>query len=212
MKRLRQSLKVYAVTNSIFEKGFLDKVEASLAGGVTMLQIREKAADVPTFLKSVAEVVKIAKKYDVAVIVNDNVEVALKSDVAGIHIGQDDGNIVDICHKFKDKVVGVSVSSVVEAKAAEKAGADYLGVGTMFTTNSKADAQLVSFSTLQQICEAVTIPVVAIGGINSKNLHYFHDIDIAGVAIISAIYSSDDVLSSTRNLVSEIELNLGGKS
>ena len=153
------------------------------------------------FLKEAFEIKKLCRQYNVPFIINDNVEIARKINADGVHVGQSDmkaGNVSTILGE--DKILGVSAQTVEQALLAEKEGADYLGVGAVFPTGSKADAEDVSCETLKAICEAVNIPVVAIGGISAGNVLKLKGSGISGIAVISAIFAAEDIESATKNL------------
>lgn len=166
MKLNKEELLLYAVTDRMWLNGrtLKEVVKESLDGGVTFLQLREKNLDDKHFLEEAVELQELCKQYKVPFIVNDNVDIALKMNADGVHVGQSDMQAADVRAKLgPDKIIGVSAQTVEQAVLAQQRGADYLGVGAVFPTGSKADADDVSFETLKAICEAVTIPVVAIG-------------------------------------------------
>ena len=203
MKLDRKSLALYAVTDRHWLNGrtLYDVVGESIEGGVTWVQLREKDMDEEEFLKEAIEIKKLCDRYGVPYVINDNVEIAKKSDADGVHVGQCDMDVKRAREILgEDKIIGVSVGSVKEALIAEENGADYLGVGAVFPTNSKADANDVSIDTLREICDSVNIPVVAIGGITKENIGKLSGSGIDGVAVISAIYAQDNILEATRQL------------
>lgn len=178
-----------------------DQVEDILKSGATFLQLREKEMDYDAFLAEARTIKAVAGRCSVPFVINDNIEVALAADADGVHIGQSDGSVADARARIgKGKILGVSAQTVEQALRAEKEGADYLGVGAVFSTSTKSDADDVPYETLRAICEAVRIPVVAIGGINEKNILRLRGSGIAGVAVISAIFASPDVSAATRRL------------
>lgn len=199
-----KKLTLYAVTDRKWLKDgqtLAGQVEQAILGGVTVVQLREKHADMEAFLALAREVKSVTDRYQVPLIINDNLEVALAVDAAGIHVGQEDLAADAVRQKIGDKkVLGVSAQTVEQALAAERAGADYLGVGAVFPTSSKADAVEVDFATLQAICRAVQIPVVAIGGITADNMTNLQDSGIVGVAVISAIFGQPDVKAAAQRL------------
>ena len=165
------------------------------------MQIREKELDQDSFLKEAMEMRELCRQYHVPFIVNDEVEIAVKCKADGIHVGQSDmeaGNVRALVGD--DMMIGVSAQTVEQAIAAEKAGADYLGVGAMFNTSTKLDASDVSFQTLKEICEAVSIPVVAIGGINKTNMMELCGTGVDGVALVSAIFAAEDIKAECKEL------------
>jgi thiamine-phosphate pyrophosphorylase len=176
-------------------------VECALKAGVTFLQIREKDLSHESFMKEAVQLKAIAEAYGVPFVINDNVDIAIAVDADGVHIGQNDMAVVQAREKIgKDKILGVSVRSVEQAKYAEKIGADYLGVGAMFSTSTKLDAADVSYKELQDICQSVSIPVVAIGGINKDNITELKNSGIYGVAVISSILGQKDIKGATEDL------------
>lgn len=202
-----KKLTLYAVTDRKWLKEgqtLAGQVEQAILGGVTVVQLREKHADMEAFLALAREVKSVTDRYKVPLIINDNLEVALAVDAAGIHVGQEDLAADAVRQKIGDKkVLGVSAQTVEQALAAERAGADYLGVGAVFPTSSKADAVEVDFATLQAICRAVQIPVVAIGGITADNMTNLQDSGIVGVAVISAIFGQPDVKAAAQRLAAQ---------
>lgn len=204
MKCAEQDLLLYAVTDRHWLNGrsLRDVVEESLRGGVTMLQLREKSLAEPAFLAEARELQALCRDYHVPFIVNDNVDIALAMDADGVHVGQSDMEALDVRRKLgPDKIIGVSAQTVEQALLAEKHGADYLGVGAVFPTGSKDDADDVSYDTLQAICRAVSIPVVAIGGINAGNIAQLKGSNVDGAAVISAIFGAEDPGAATSKLL-----------
>lgn len=203
MKTIKEAMALYAVTDRSWLGGRTLEidVEKSLKGGVTCLQLREKELQRGKFIKEAIEIKKLCDKYEVPLIINDDVEVAIKSNAWGVHIGQEDMNAGEAREQIGDKMVmGVSVQNVDQALEAEKMGADYLGVGAVFSTSTKLDADNVSHTELKNICQQVNIPVVAIGGITKENMVEFKGSGIDGVALISSIFSKDDIEKECREL------------
>ena len=203
MKCDKKSLLLYAVTDRTWLNGktLYEQVEKAIKGGVTFVQLREKELDDVAFLKEAFEIKKLCRQYNVPFIINDNVEIARKINADGVHVGQSDmkaGNVRTILGE--DKILGVSAQTVEQALLAEKEGADYLGVGAVFPTGSKMDADDVSYETLKEICSVVSIPVVAIGGIGAGNVLKLENSGISGIAVISAIFSEEDIEKATKNL------------
>lgn len=199
----RNSLNLYLVTDRRWheENEFLEKIEECLKAGVTFLQIREKNIEYDLFLKRAIEMKQLAEKYDIPFVVNDNLEIAIESNADGIHIGQGDLPASEVRKKLgDDKILGVSVGTAEEAKKAERDGADYLGVGAVFSTGSKSDAISVEQSEVKKICQAVNIPVIAIGGISKENVLDLQGLGLVGAAVISAILSKKDIIKATRDL------------
>ena len=212
MRCAEQDLLLYAVTDRHWLSGrsLRDVVEESLRGGVTMLQLREKTLAEPSFLAEARELQALCRDYHVPFLVNDNVDIALAMDADGVHVGQSDMEALDVRRKLgPDKIIGVSAQTVEQALLAEKHGADYLGVGAVFPTGSKDDADDVSYDTLKAICAAVDIPVVAIGGIGAGNVAELAGSGIAGVAVVSALYAQPDVEAATRSLRAQVERVVG---
>ena len=202
-ERLKESLLLYAVTDRhwLGEKSLAEVVRESLDGGVTFLQLREKDLDDESFYEEAVELQEMAKEYGVPFVVNDNVDIALRMDADGVHVGQSDMEAGDVRALLgPDKILGVSAQTVEQAVLAEKRGADYLGVGAVFPTGSKDDAIDVSFDTLKAICSAVSIPVVAIGGITLRNTPELAGSGICGIAVISAIYGQADIREAASSL------------
>ena len=166
------------------------QVEEALKGGVTFLQLREKDLNTENFLQEAEEMKKLCAAYRVPFVINDNVEIARTVGADGVHVGQDDMPAWKVREILgEDKIIGVSAQTVEQAIKAEKDGADYLGVGAVFPTSSKADAVEVEHATLRDICVAVQIPVVAIGGISAENVSQLAGTGIDGIAVISAIFA-----------------------
>ena len=200
---LRKSLLLYAVTDRHWtgEKTLYQQTEEAILGGTTFLQIREKELNEADFEKEALELQALCKKYKIPFIVNDNVELAKKIDADGVHVGQEDMNACKVRELLgPDKILGVSAQTVEEAILAEKQGADYLGVGAVFPTGSKSDAIDVPLKTLKAICQAVKIPVVAIGGITKDNLCQLKGSGIAGISVISAIFAQKDIKAAAEDL------------
>ena len=196
MKVTKESLLLYAITDRSWLNGrtLYSQVEEALEGGATFLQLREKNLDSVHFLEEARELQALCRKYGVPFIVNDNVDVALAMGADGIHVGQHDMEAGDVRKLLgPDKILGVSAQTVEQAVLAEQRGADYLGVGAVFPTGSKDDADDVSHEELKKICEAVSIPVVAIGGISLKNVAQLTGTGICGIAVISAIFAQKDI-------------------
>ena len=202
MKNLDLSL--YLVTDKSDDvERFLKTIEEGIKGGVTVVQIREKTADTLDFFNLALKVKEITKKYNVPLIINDRVDVALAIDADGVHVGQTDMPC-DVTRKLvgPDKIVGVSAATIDEAKKAEKDGADYIGTGAVFPTATKDDAPKITKKDLKEIVDSINIPVVAIGGITLDNAHELIDTGIAGLSVVSAIMSSDDPKKSSEKLLS----------
>lgn len=204
MKLDRKDLLLYAVTDKSWSETMsLEKqVEQAIEAGVTFLQLREKNLKEEDLLKEAFYFKELAKKYKIPFIINDNVEIAKKCDADGVHVGQKDMEAVKAREILGDnKLIGVSVQTVEQARLAENQGADYLGVGSVFTTSTKEDAKLVSYTVLKEICQSVTIPIVAIGGISTTNMEKLKGSGIDGVAVVSAIFASKDIKRATKELL-----------
>lgn len=203
MNYIKEAMLLYAVTDRTWlgKKTLYEQVASALKGGATCMQIREKALGAKDYLGEALEIKELCRKHKVSLIINDNVEVAIKSGADGIHVGQQDMEAEKVRQLVGEKMImGVSVQTVQEAREAEKAGADYLGVGAVFRTTSKLDADLVSHATLKEICETVSIPVVAIGGIYKHNILELSGTGVDGVALVSAIFSAEDIEAECREL------------
>ena len=203
MKCDKKDLLLYAVTDRHWLNGrtLYEVVKESLDGGVTFVQLREKTLDEDTFLKEAKELQKLCREYKVPFVINDNVDIAMALNADGVHVGQSDMEAGDVRARLgPDKIIGVSAGTVEEAVLAEKRGADYLGVGAVFPTGSKDDAIDVPHETLKAICEAVSIPVIAIGGISQKNVGELAGSGICGIAVISAIYAQNDIRKAAEDL------------
>lgn len=203
MNCTKEELLLYAVTDRSWLHGrtLKEQVKEALDGGVTFLQLREKHIDSELFLQEAQELKELCKQYQVPFVINDDVELALKVDADGVHVGQSDMEAGDVRKKLgKDKIIGVSAQTVEQAVMAEKHGADYLGVGAVFPTSSKDDAQEVDYETLKAICQAVRIPVIAIGGINAQNVDRLKGSGICGAAVISAIFAQEDIKEAAKEL------------
>lgn len=203
MNCTKNDLLLYAVTDRYWLNGtpLHNHVELALKGGATFIQLREKELDYNSFLQEGLELKKLCKKYKVPFVINDNVELAIQIDADGVHVGQSDMEAGDVRAKIgPHKILGVSAPTVEQAILAEQRGADYLGVGAVFKTGSKDDADDVSHETLKAICKAVKIPVIAIGGITSENVLELKDSGICGIAVISAIFGQKNILEATASL------------
>lgn len=212
MKCDKKNMLLYAVTDRAWTKNqsLYEQVEAALKGGVTCVQLREKTLDEEEFLKEALEISALCKKYKVPLFINDNVDIAIKCHADGIHVGQDDMKANQVREKVgNDMMIGVSVHSVEEALEAVKNGADCLGAGSVFSTSTKANVSSLSKETLRDICNAVDIPVVAIGGINKTNIAELSGTGISGVAVVSAIFAASDIEAECRMLRKASEEMLG---
>lgn len=199
----RKDLILYAVTDRTWLNGrtLYSQVEAAIKGGATFIQLREKEMDEESFLKEAREIKELCSRYKVPFVINDNVEIAARMGADGVHVGQKDMEAGNVRKRLgADKIIGVSAQTVEQAKKAEEQGADYLGVGAVFPTGSKADAVEVGPERLKEICSAVDIPVIAIGGISSGNVDQLGGTGICGIAVISAVFAQDDTEEAARDL------------
>ncbi len=204
----KEDLLLYAVTDRSWLNGhtLYEQVERALKGGVTFVQLREKALDEEAFLEEAKEIQKLCALYGVPFVINDNVEIAASVNADGVHVGQSDMEALDVRRRLgPDKIIGVSAQTVEQALKAQEHGADYLGVGAVFPTGSKADAVEVRHETVKAICEAVDIPVIAIGGITKENVKDLAGSGICGIAVISAIFAQDDIVGASRELKARAE-------
>ncbi len=204
----RKSLLLYAITDRrwLTDKTLAEQTEEVLAAGATFLQLREKDADDETVLKEALELKEIAAKYHVPFVIDDNVRVAEAADTDGVHVGQSDMEYSEARRILgPDKIIGISAGNLEEAIAAEKAGADYIGVGAVFNTDTKAVDGTISREDLKEIIDAVSIPVVAIGGINPGNAGELRGLGLDGICVISAIFGADDPAGATKALRKEAE-------
>lgn len=207
MKCDKKELLLYGVTDRSWLKNetVYDQVKKALDGGATFIQLREKELSDQEFLEEAKEIKELCHEYHVPFVINDNVGIAKEIDADGVHVGQSDMEALDVQEILgEDKIIGVSCRSVEQAKLAQAHGASYLGVGAVFSTSTKADAKAVSFDTLKEICEAVSIPVIAIGGISKENVSQLKGSGICGVAVVSAIFAQDDIVSATKELKQEV--------
>ena len=178
-----------------------EQVEKALKGGVTLVQLREKELSEANFEQEAKELLELCHKYNVNLIINDNVELAAKVGADGVHIGQSDMGVEKARAILgKEKIIGVTAKTVEQAKAAEAAGADYLGSGAVFGTSTKKDAKPMDHALLQEICESVKIPVVAIGGIDGGNILLLKDRKMAGVAVVSGLFACEDIKKAAEDL------------
>ncbi|HHW93740.1 MAG TPA: thiamine phosphate synthase [Clostridiaceae bacterium] len=203
MKCDEDMMRLYAVTDRAWvgKQTLYEQVESALKGGVTCIQLREKELNDEDFLKEALDIAALCKQYNVPFIINDDVEIAIQSKADGIHVGQDDMPVELVRQKVgSDMIIGVSVSSLEEALEAVQNGADYLGVGAMFSTSTKLDVSVLSKETLREICTTVDVPVVAIGGIGKSNISQLSGTGVDGVALVSAIFSAENIEDECRLL------------
>lgn len=196
-------MRLYAVTDRAWvgKQSLYEQVEAALKGGASCVQLREKELNDEDFLREALELSTLCKRYRVPFFINDNVDVAIRCHADGIHVGQEDMQAAQVRQRVgPDMMIGVSVHSVAEALKAVRNGADCLGAGAVFATSTKTDVQTMPRETLRAICQAVNIPVVAIGGINKENIAALCGTGVDGVALVSAIFGADDIEGACREL------------
>ena len=213
MKLQTEHLKLYAVTDRSWlgERTLARQVEESLAGGATMVQLREKGMDRETLRREALEIRAVCRRYGVPFLINDAAELAAEVGADGVHVGQQDMSPRQARAILgPNGIVGVSAHTVEEARAAQAEGADYLGVGAVFVTGTKENTTPVDYETLKEMCAAVDIPVVAIGGVGRENLSSLAGSGICGVAVVSALYAQPDVRAAARSLRSQVEEMLRG--
>ena len=206
MKEL--NAKLYFITDSTNydEEEFLFRVEEALKGGATLLQLREKEKTTRECIELAQKVHKITKKYNVPLVIDDRVDVALAIDAEGVHVGQSDMPVY-MARKLmgNDKIIGATTKTVLQAIEAFKEGADYLGVGAIYPTTTKVKTVLTSTDTLKDICNAVPIRVNAIGGLNKDNINILKGIPIAGICVVSAIMRAENVRLETEKILEKIK-------
>lgn len=188
---------LYLITDG--KPNIINKVERAILGGVTVVQYREKKKSYDEMLEEVIELKKLCSKYNVPLIINDYIDLAKEVDADGIHLGQDDLSIEEVKDLFKDKIIGISAHNLEEAIKAEESGADYIGFGAIFTTNSKDDAKILDVNEVNNIKNNISIPVLLIGGINKENLASIN-VKYDGICVISAVLSSKDPKEASKEL------------
>ncbi|WRS28499.1 thiamine phosphate synthase [Oscillospiraceae bacterium MB08-C2-2] len=204
MKCDKKAMLLYAVTDRAWvgEQSLYEQVEAALKNGVTCIQLREKDLDGDAFLAEAIALADLCKRYGVPFIINDNVDIAIQCGADGVHVGQADMLASDVRARVGEgMIIGVSAHTVEEALEAVKNGADYLGLGAVFSTSTKTDVDQMSYQTLKDICNAVRVPTVAIGGISKKNILQLSGSGVDGVAVVSAIFAADDPGAATAELL-----------
>lgn len=195
-EKLKKDLKLYLVTDSeiLKDRDFYKCIEDAIKSGVTMVQLREKNTDGKEFLEKAIKLRELTNKYNVTFVINDRIDIAMLVDTDGVHIGQSDIDAVSARKLLGDnKIIGVSARNLQEAKIAKENGADYLGIGAMFSTSTKSDAKLVSFNTLEEIIKEVNLPFVLIGGITLDNVKKLKHFKPDGYALVSGILGTDDI-------------------
>lgn len=208
MRIQKEALLLYAVTDRSWLNGrkLSEDVKKALEGGATIVQLREKELSEEGFLKEALEIKKVTDQYEVPFIINDNVKIAKECGADGIHVGQDDTSILEVRKILGDDIIiGASAHNVEEALKAQKEGADYLGVGAVFGSQTKTNVCKMPNETLKAICEAVTIPVVAIGGITKENISLLQGTGIDGVAVVSALFAQEDITMAAKDMVDRVK-------
>ena len=211
MKLQKENFLLYAITDKdcIGDRDFYREIENVLAGGVTILQLREKNSDTETLIAEAVKVKELCKKYNVPLIINDDVEAAIKSGADGVHVGAEDMAVAEIRNKVgSDIIIGATAKTVEQAKKAEAAGADYLGCGALFTSPTKKNAKPMTIDTLKEITSSVDIPVVAIGGLTYDNINIIENSGVSGAAVVSAVFAEEDVKSAASRLRQKIRVLL----
>ncbi|HHY04481.1 MAG TPA: thiamine phosphate synthase [Thermoanaerobacterales bacterium] len=203
MKKPKFDLCLYLVADRsiLGERDFVSSLKEAIEGGVTLVQLREKTSSTLEFYNMATQAKRITDQYHVPLIINDRIDIAIAVDAAGVHLGQDDMP-AKIAREIlgPDKIIGISASTISEAISAQDAGADYLGVGSVFPTTSKDDAKQVTLETLKAIKQSVKIPIVGIGGINQENIKKVIDTGVDGAAVISAIFGKKDIKKAAEQL------------
>lgn len=204
---IKKILKLYAVTDRTHLNGqtLAEAVELAIQGGVTCVQLREKNISYNEYISKAIEIREICHKYDVPLIINDNYRVALASGADGVHVGIEDTAVSEIRKNVGDNfIIGATAKTIEQAQKAQKDGADYLGVGAVFPSPTKTNAIRITPEKLTEICKNISIPVVAIGGINLENVHLIRNCGQSGIAVVSALFSQDDIKESAEHLISEL--------
>lgn len=205
----KEHLLLYAITDRAWtdRKSFMQQVEEALKGGITMLQLREKNLDEKTFTEEAVQIKKLCRKYNVPLIINDNVKVALQSEADGVHVGALDTPVRQIRQTAGENfIIGATAKTIEQAKKAEADGADYLGVGAVFSSPTKQNAIRITKDKLREICASVSIPAVAIGGIGLSNVSELAGGGMCGIAVVSAVFGADDITASTIKLKEKVNL------
>ncbi|MEE5992133.1 MAG: thiamine phosphate synthase [Oscillospiraceae bacterium] len=206
MKFTKECLQLYAVTDRMWtnRQTLLEQVECAIKGGVTCVQLREKKLNAEDFLQEAIAMKALCSRYGVPLLINDNVEIALKSGADGVHVGQNDMNPHEVRQILgEDKIIGVTAKTLEQALTAQEDGANYLGVGAVFATSTKTDTRQIDDAVFREICDTVKIPVVAIGGINQENMSQLKGWGMDGFALVSAIFSAQDIETRCRELLTK---------
>ncbi len=204
---IKKILKLYAVTDRTHLNGktLVEAIELAIQGGVTCVQLREKNISYNEYISKAVEIREICHKYNVPLIINDNYRVALASGADGVHVGIEDTAVSEIRKNVGDNfIIGATAKTIEQAQKAQKDGADYLGVGAVFPSPTKTNAIRITPEKLTEICKSISIPVVAIGGINLENVHLIKNCGQSGIAVVSALFSQDDIKESAERLISEL--------
>lgn len=208
MKVKSEDMTLYAVTDAAWtgEKTLIQQVKEALEGGITFLQLREKHLSEEEFLREAVEIKRLTDQYQIPFVINDNIEIAQKAGADGVHVGQDDMPVEEVRKILgEDKIIGVSAHNVEEAVRAEQGGADYLGVGAVHTTATKENTSAVSMEEMKKICQTVSIPVVAIGGIKKNNMNVLSGTGVDGIAVVSAIFAAKNIKEETKELLEAVK-------
>ena len=208
MKFCEKMLLLYAVTDRAWvgKQTLLEQIEDALKGGATIIQLREKKLDEDSFVREAIQVRELCHRYNVPLIINDNVDVALKSGADGVHVGIEDAPVEEIRKRVSDDfIIGATCKTVKQAKIAEAAGADYMGVGAVFPSPTKTNAIRISNEQLRAIISSVSIPAVAIGGIGYDNVCEIKGSSVSGVAVVSAIFGAENIENATALLKKRVE-------
>jgi thiamine-phosphate pyrophosphorylase len=202
LKLSKESMRLYAVTDRMWlgENSLAEQVEECIKGGATFVQLREKNISFEEYVALAKEIKKVSDKYHIPFVINDDADVAIACGADGVHVGQKDMQAFDVRSKVGDMMLGVSAQTVEQAVLAEKMGADYIGVGAVFSTTTKLDANAVCYETVKGICQAVSIPVVLIGGITKQNIIQLKGSGADGVAVVSAIFAQDNIFEAAREM------------
>lgn len=212
MKFNENMLRLYAVTDQAWvgRQTLLEQIEDALKGGATIVQLREKNMDEEAFVEEAIAVRNLCRKYNVPLIINDNVDVALKSRADGVHVGIEDTPVEEIRKRVPaDFIIGATCKTIGQAKAAEAAGADYIGVGAVFPSSTKTSAVRITNEQLHEIVSSVAIPAVAIGGICCENVCEMKGSSVSGVAVVSAIFAAEDIEKATALLKERVTAVIG---
>ncbi|MDO5155114.1 MAG: thiamine phosphate synthase [Eubacteriales bacterium] len=208
----RERYTLYAITNrqDASKETMYEQVKQAILGGATCIQLREKNVDAALFLEEAIALEKICHEAGVLLIINDNVDIAIKSGADGVHVGQDDGSVREIRKRTGEQfIIGVTAKTVDQAKQAYEEGADYLGVGACFASPTKTDAKRITVQQLREIVDSVPIPVVAIGGITKENMVRLKGVRLAGLALVSAVFGATDIAAETKELRHKIQQLFG---